>query len=324
MAETIDWMPARLASSRDLTPDIRLFQIRPDAGFVRPTPGAHIKIEVRIEGRPDVRSYSVVGSTADGAYEIAVKLLPQSRGGSRYMWSLGAGARLTIGAPRNHFQLSLDKPDYLLLAGGIGITPIASMALALSRREAPFRLLYAARSSADLALADRLERPLADRLHVFLDAAGDRIDLAAEIARLAPGGEMYVCGPIGLLEAAKRAFAASGRPIDALRFETFGNSSRFATEPFAIHIPRLGRSVAVPADRTMLEALEAAGIAMISDCRRGECGLCALNIVETDGVVDHRDVFFSDEQKSEGRKLCTCVSRVSGGSITLDTPDRPR
>ena len=113
-------------------------------------------------------------------------------------------------------------------------------------------------------------------------------------------------------------------PIEALRFETFGNSGRFATEPFAIHIPRLGRSVAVPADRTMLEALEAAGIAMISDCRRGECGLCALNIVETDGVVDHRDVFFSDEQKSEGRKLCTCVSRVSGGSITLDTPDRPR
>jgi vanillate O-demethylase ferredoxin subunit len=110
--------------------------------------------------------------------------------------------------------------------------------------------------------------------------------------------------------------------MDQLRFETFGNSGRFASEPFKVRIPRLGTEVDVPQNQTMLEALEAAGIEMIFDCRRGECGLCALDILEVDGVVDHRDVFFSDEEKAANRKLCTCVSRVARGSITVDTADR--
>jgi len=130
------------------------------------------------------------------------------------------------------------------------------------------------------------------------------------------------CGPIGMLEAAKRHWQHSGRPIDQLRFETFGNSGRFASEPFKVKIPRLGAEIDVPLNQTMLDALEAVGIEMISDCRRGECGLCALPILATDGIVDHRDVFFSDEEKAANSKLCTCVSRVVGGSITVDTADR--
>jgi vanillate O-demethylase ferredoxin subunit len=110
--------------------------------------------------------------------------------------------------------------------------------------------------------------------------------------------------------------------VDGLRFETFGNSGRFASVPFKIKIPRLGMEVEVPQNQTMLEALEAAGVEMIFDCRRGECGLCALDIVEADGTIDHRDVFFTEEEKAVGTKLCTCVSRVAGGSITVDTGDR--
>jgi vanillate O-demethylase ferredoxin subunit len=125
-----------------------------------------------------------------------------------------------------------------------------------------------------------------------------------------------------MLEDAKRQWRQSGRPVDRLRFETFGSSGRFASEPFRVKIPRLGMEVDVPRNQTMLEALEAAGIEMIFDCRKGECGLCALPIVETDGIVDHRDVFFSDEEKAANAKLCTCVSRVIGGSITIDTADR--
>jgi vanillate O-demethylase ferredoxin subunit len=131
-----------------------------------------------------------------------------------------------------------------------------------------------------------------------------------------------------MLEAAKLAWQRSGRPVEQLRFETFGNSGRFASEPFRVKIPRLGIEIDVPRNRTMLDALEAAGIDMIFDCRRGECGLCALTILEVDGVVDHRDVFFSEAEKAANTKLCTCVSRVAGGSvaagasITVDTPDR--
>jgi ferredoxin-NADP reductase len=320
--QIVDWRKAGLRSTRDLTPDIRLFEIEPSGTFVPPTPGSHINIVVQIKGRPDVRCYSAVGPCSDGVYRIAVKLLSDTRGGSKYMWSLIPGAQLTVSTPGNHFELSRGRPEYLLLAGGIGITPIFTMSLALADEHANFRLLYACRRRQDLAFADELKDRIGDRLQTFVDEEGARINLDAEIARLAPGGEFYVCGPIGLLEAAKRHWGQSGRRIDQLRFETFGNSGRFASEPFKVKIPRLGRELDVPVGQTMLEALEAAGIDMIFDCRRGECGLCALPILETEGVVDHRDVFFTEEEKAANTKLCTCVSRVVGGSITIDTADR--
>ena len=322
MREVMEWQTGRLRSVRDVTPDIRLFEIEPDGKFKMPTPGSHINVTVQIAGRPDVRSYSTVGPCADGIYRIAVKLLGDSRGGSAYMWSLAPGAHLTISTPGNHFDLSRNRPEYLLLAGGIGITPIFTMALALAEIGADFRVLYACRSRDDMALADELGERVGDRLQMFVDEAGGRVDLDAEIARLAPGGELYVCGPIGMLEAAKRAWQLSDRPVEQLRFETFGNSGRFASQPFKVNIPRLNLVVDVPQNQTMLDALETAGVAMISDCRRGECGLCALHILEVDGIVDHRDVFFNDEEKAANSKLCTCVSRVAGGSITIDTADR--
>ncbi|WP_262273267.1 PDR/VanB family oxidoreductase [Microvirga yunnanensis] len=322
MAEQIEWRAAKLLRTRDLSPDIRLFEIEPSGDFVAPTPGSHINVTVQIGERPDVRSYSIVGSCADGLYRIAVKLLGDSRGGSAYMWSLEPGARLTISTPGNHFGLGRGRPEYLLLAGGIGITPIFTMAMALAEIDANFRVLYACRRREDAALADELRARIGDRLHLFVDTDGGRVDLDSEIARLAPGGELYVCGPIGMLEAAKRAWQLSRRPVDQLRFETFGNSGRFASQPFKVNIPRLNLVVDVPQNKTMLDALETAGVAMISDCRRGECGLCALSILEVDGIVDHRDVFFSDEEKAANAKLCTCVSRVAGGTITIDTADR--
>ncbi|MDP8919960.1 MAG: PDR/VanB family oxidoreductase [Pseudomonadota bacterium] len=322
MGKQVDWRKGTLRSVRDLTSDIRLFEIEPEGEFVAPTPGSHINVGVQIGERPDVRSYSIVGSCHDGLYRIAVKRLRDSRGGSLYMWSLQLGAQLSVSTPGNHFDLSLGRPEYILLAGGIGITPIFTMALALAHAGANFRVLYACRSRQDMALAAELQERIGDKLQMFLDEEGARVDLDAEIARLALGGELYVCGPIGMLEAAKRAWQRSGRPVDQLRFETFGNSGRFATEPFKVKIPRLGVEIEVPQNKTMLEALEAAGVGMISDCRRGECGLCALYILDVSGTVDHRDVFFSDEEKAENRKLCTCVSRVAGGEITIDTADR--
>jgi vanillate O-demethylase ferredoxin subunit len=198
-------------------------------------------VTVLVRERPDVRSYSIVGPCTDGLYRIAVKLLKDTRGGSAYMWSLTPGAHITISAPGNHFELSRGQPEYLLLAGGIGITPIFTMALALAQAEANFRLLYACRRHQDLALVDELRERIGDRLQVFISENGATVDLAAEIARLAPDGELYVCGPIGMLEAAKRHWQQSGRPVDKLRFETFGNSGRFASVPFKVKIPRFGR-----------------------------------------------------------------------------------
>ncbi len=322
MAELVQWGIGRVRAFRDLTADIRLFEIEPAGNFVAPTPGSHINVTVQINERPEVRSYSTVGPCTDGTYRIAVKLLPNSRGGSAYMWSLSPNALITLSAPRNHFELGLGRPEYLLLAGGIGITPIFSLALALARTEASFKLLYACRRRQDLALAEELRDEIGERLHLYVDEEGSRLDLTAHISQLVPDGELYVCGPIGMLEAAKQSWMQSGRPIEQLRFETFGNSGRFASQAFKVKIPRLSKVVDVLQNQTMLDALEAAGVEMISDCRRGECGLCAVNILDLDGTLDHRDVFFSDKEKATNEKMCTCVSRIAGGSITIDTADR--
>lgn len=322
MPEAIEWRDGMVRATRDLTPAIRLIEIEPSGGFVAASPGSHINVSIMIRGRPDVRSYSIVGPCADRVYRIAVKRLQNTRGGSAYMWTLRPGGRIALSAPANHFHLALGRPEYLLLAGGIGVTPIFTHALALAERNARFRLLYACRSRGDLALADELAERLGDRLELFLSEEGRRVDLAAEIARLDPQGEFYVCGPIGMLEAARRCWRESGRPVDRLRFETFGSSGAYPSVPFVVKIPRLGKEIAVDANQTMLDALEEAQVGMIFDCRRGECGLCALPILAVDGAVDHRDVFFSDAEKVKNLKLCTCVSRVYGRSITVDTADR--
>jgi ferredoxin-NADP reductase len=322
MAAQIDWGIARLRATRELAPDVRLFEIEPQEGFVAPTPGSHIQVMVDIGGRPDIRHYSVIGPCRDGRYRIAVKRHANGRGGSAYMWSLAEGARLTISPPANHFALSYGRPEYLLIAGGIGITPIYAMALALAERAARFRLLYTCRQVQDLVFADELHARIGDRLTVLLNERAESIDLVAEITGLHPEAELYVCGPMGLLEAAKAEWRAQGRAADRLRFETFGNSGRFASETFSVHIPQLGRTIQVMPNETMLSALEAAGIPMISDCRRGECGLCAVAILEATGIIDHRDVFYSEAEQQANDKLCACVSRVVGGSVTIDTGDR--
>ena len=317
-----EWGDARLRAVSNPTADIRLFEIEP-AQPLPAQPGSHIDVAVHPDGRPDVRSYSLLDGGGDGGvYRIAVKRMPQSRGGSRYMWTLAPGDRLRVTAPRNRFALAFGRPSYLLVAGGIGITPILPMAMALAGAGADVRLLYAGSSRDALPFVDELSDRLGNRLELFARDEGRRIDLEREIATLAPGGELYVCGPIGLLDEARVLWQRSGRPPAGLRFETFGNTGRFAAEPFTVRIPRLGMEVQVPAERTMLEALEEAGVAMISDCRRGECGLCAVDILEADGTVDHRDVFFSEGQKAGNRRMCSCVSRVAHGSVTIDTADR--
>jgi ferredoxin-NADP reductase len=317
MPAALDWRPARVIALSDLTPDIREIEIAPEGGFEAAASGAHLKIALTLDGRADTRSYSIIETTARG-YRIAVKRLPESRGGSAYMHGLAPGARLDVAGPHNHFALAPGRPEYLLVAGGIGITPIVAHARALARSGANLRVLYGARRRCDLAYAEAL----GERVETFVGDEGRRIDLAAEFAKLAPEGEAYVCGPIPMLEAAKRAWREAGRRMEGLRFETFGASGAWPTKAFRMKIPRLGRDIFVPAGKSMLQALEDEGVAMIFDCRKGECGLCALTILEVDGVVDHRDVFFSEEEKAAGARICTCVSRVYGASITLDTADR--
>jgi vanillate O-demethylase ferredoxin subunit len=158
---------------------------------------------------------------------------------------------------------------------------------------------------------------------VFVSSEGERLDLGAEIDRLDPEGELYLCGPLRLRDAVQREWRERGRPPERLRFETFASGGRFAPEEFLVRVRDQGREVTVRKNRTVLDALKDEGVDMIWDCVRGECGLCSVTVVEAEGELDHRDVFLSDEEKEEGGALVTCVSRAVGGPITIDTGFRP-
>jgi vanillate O-demethylase ferredoxin subunit len=323
MRNPLQWHPATVRAHRDLSPTVREFEIRPEGGTRPWTVGSHLNVQVRVQGRDETRSYSLVGLPGDAeVYRIAVKLAQPSRGGSRHMWSLETGAELNVGEPNNHFELPLGAPQYLLVAGGIGITPIVGMAQLLQARGADVHMRYAARSAAEFAFGDDLRAKLGERVQTFADDAGQRIAFADEIAALHPDALLLMCGPLTMLDAVRAAWAASGRPPANLRFETFGNSGAAANEAFWVKLPRHGLELQVPADRTLLDVLNDAGVDTLFDCKRGECGLCAVDVVEAQGAIDHRDVFFSAHEKRSNQRLCACVSRVNGGGVVLDTAYR--
>lgn len=327
MRNPTEWHPAHIRQHRDITPTVREFEIRPDGGVRRWTVGSHLNVRVPIDGRDETRSYSLIGmpheAGAAEVYRIAVKRATPGRGGSRHLWSLERGDELFVGEPANHFELSLGAPQYMLVAGGIGVTPMVGMAQQLAARGAEVQMRYAARSADELAFADVLDVALGDRLQCFVDERSERLDVAAQLVGLHPQALMLVCGPLPLLDAARAAWAAAGRPAANLRFETFGNTGTAASEPFWVSVPRHGARLQVPADRSLLDVLNDAGIDTLFDCRRGECGLCAVDVIEASGRIDHRDVFFSAAEKAAGTRLCACVSRVTGGGVVLDSAYRP-
>jgi vanillate O-demethylase ferredoxin subunit len=312
------WSHCTVEGLRDVAPQIREFTLRPEAGVEPYAAGSHLNVGLLIDGQPQTRSYSLVGESRPDSYRIAVRLAPDSRGGSRAMWSLQPGARLEMSNPTSLFEVDWTRKTYCLIAGGIGITPIVGIASALSRRNASFKLYYCVTSRGDAAFVDELAALLGERLVIHASDAGNRLDLDATFAQLPPDAMTVICGPMRLLEAARRSWNGAGRVAADLRYETFGSSGLLPTEAFRVRIKNSNDEIMVPAGKSMLDALNEAGHEVMSDCERGECGVCAIDVVAVDGEIDHRDVFLSDHQKQENRKICPCVSRALG-TITVDT-----
>ncbi|MGN8544795.1 PDR/VanB family oxidoreductase [Bradyrhizobium sp. 13971] len=317
------WTPATLVATRDLTPSIRELLIKPENfdGAAYPV-GSHINIAVTIDGRPDTRSYSLIGEADRTGYRIAVRRAEDSRGGSQYMWSLAPGDRLTITLPASLLPIDWARRHYCLIAGGIGITPLIGAALALARRDADFTLHYAVTSREQAVYLDVLAPLLNERLIVHAGNEGRRLNLDDLFASLPPDALTLLCGPIRMLGAARRAWTGAGRALSDLRYETFGSSGSLPTEQFRVRLANQAIEIEIPRDRSLLDVLNGAGYEVISDCRRGECGVCAIDLVKIDGELDHRDVFFSEQQKHANEKICACVSRARG-TITVDILHRP-
>jgi len=162
-----------------------------------------------------------------------------------------------------------------------------------------------------------------DRLRLHVEDEGKSLLVTDLVRSVSPDTELYRCGPIRLMDAVRRAWIERELAYPNLRFETFGNSGWFDPEALVVRIPRLGLEASVGPTQTMLEVLEAAGAEMMFDCRKGECGLCEVRVLELEGDMDHRDVFYSERQKDSRGKMCCCVSPAvaspSGGAVvTID------
>ncbi|WP_332670703.1 PDR/VanB family oxidoreductase [Aromatoleum sp.] len=311
------------------TPLIRAFELAAPDGSPLPafTAGAHL--QVAIPGLADPRCYSLIElSPAAGAFEryrLGVRIEDASRGGSRFMHALKAGDRVTVTGPKNDFPLhepALGEPPVVLLAGGIGITPIASMAAALKAAGRPFELHYSGRSRDQLAFTDELAALAGDALALHADDDdATRLDLGALLDARRPNGidacHLYVCGPKAMIDAAIAGAKARGWPADNVHFELFATAAPVAgDQPFELELRQSGKVLVVPADKTIAEVMEEAGCDPMIDCKRGECGVCSATVLE--GVPDHRDYVLSDAEKAEGKLIQICISRAKTARLVLD------
>ena len=306
-----DWSTGRVVASTPVAHDVRRITIaRPARG--RAAPGSHVDVRVPIGDTSDVRSYSVVESDDDGGLlTISVLRVPQSRGGSAFMHGLEPGDELAVTQPLQNFPLRIGAPRYLLLAGGIGITAVAEMARVLRHVGADYTLVYVGRGRERMAYVVELAELHRDRLVLRVDAEGSPLDVAELVRSVDAQTELYMCGPIRLMDAVRRNWHDAGLPPANLRYETFGSSGWFEPEEFVVRVPQRQVETTVRTDETLLEALTRAGVDLMYDCRKGECGLCLLDVSCVDGALDHRDVFLSADQQASGRSFATCVSRVA-------------
>lgn len=284
------------------------------------TPGAHIDVHVPVVGL--VRQYSLVNDPREtNRYVIAVQQDPNSRGGSvgvhQYMQ---AGQRLQISSPRNHFEL-VPAPRFMLIAGGIGITPLLAMARHLSEQNLDFALHYVTRTRARMAFYESLQNSaFADRVYLYhsAEAEGAEFNVEQLLAWAQDDAHIYVCGPSSLIDTVVQQSAAAQIASERVHREYFHNDTVAAETdgPFHIRIASTGAEFLVEADQRITQVLEANGFFVPVSCEEGVCGTCLTGVLE--GEVEHRDVYLTEEERAANNQMALCCSRARSSSLTLD------
>ena len=300
---------------------INSFELVAPAGgdLVAFTAGSHIDLYL---SNGMIRSYSLVNDPSERSrYVIAVNKDAASRGGSRFVHeTLRAGDLITISHPRNNFVLQENTTHSILIAGGIGITPLLSMIHRLEALGRSWELFYAARTRVAAAFLDELSglrRDVQEKLHLNFDQepTGNMLDLAA-IVRNAPGdAHLYCCGPVPMLEAFEAA--TRDRPAEQVHVEYFKAREKPAAEGgFEVKLARSNRIIKVGAGKTILNALLDAGIAVNYACTEGVCGTCETRVIE--GMPDHRDLFLGKAEQAANNTMMICCSGSKSDTLVLD------
>ncbi len=303
-------------------PDIRSFFLEALDGAPLPpfTPGAHIDVHLA----PGLtRQYSLCnGPHERGHYQIAVKKETASRGGSRRLHeSVQAGDVLEISAPKNNFELDTGASPCLLVAGGIGITPLLAMAKHLAAAGREFELLYFSRSPAQTAFHEALSASAFGRrvtFHYALEPDAVRAYLRRKLWQRDGDTQLYLCGPRPFMDLVEQTAAATWPP-SAVHLEYFSADPQASAGPrasFVVRLARSGMACEVAAEQTVVDALAARGISVETSCEQGVCGTCLTGVLA--GTPDHRDVFLTDDEKQSGDRFCPCVSRSLSPELVLD------
>lgn len=309
----------RVVRRQEEAQDIVSLELARVDGAPLPAFSAGSHIDVHLPGGL-VRQYSLCNEAGDTRhYRIAVLRDPASRGGSVAVHEhLQHGATLTISEPRNHFPLE-HAPHTLLLAGGIGVTPLLCMAQRLSTTGAAFDLHYCSRSLERTAFRDEIAA-FGARTHLHLDDgdATQKLDLPAVLDAAPAGTRLYVCGPSGFIDFVVNTAKARGWPQDRIHLEYFGAAPQDTTgdRAFEVRIASTGKTYTVPSDQTVVHALQAHGVEIMVACEQGVCGTCLTRVLE--GEVDHRDMYLTDGEKAQNDQFMPCCSRACSPLLVLD------
>ncbi|MGV8853357.1 MAG: Rieske 2Fe-2S domain-containing protein [Devosia sp.] len=280
-------------------------------------PGAHIDLHL-----PNglVRQYSITNGPGDLlSYVIGVKQESASKGGSKVLVeTVREGDMLAISEPRNNFPLRRDATRTVLIAGGIGITPLLSMARFLDKSELPYELHYFTRAGEQIAFRGALEALHGQVvLHTGLPRAEIGATIATALGQWSFAQHVYVCGPASMLDTVRATATAQGWPDASIHFEYFKNDKPIdASSSFDVELARSAMTLHVPAGKTILEVMRAAGLSVPSSCEQGACGTCLTTVLE--GEIDHQDVYLNASEKAANSCMLTCVSRARSARLVLD------
>ncbi|MDM0032416.1 PDR/VanB family oxidoreductase [Variovorax sp. J22P271] len=302
--------------------DIASFELVAMEGERLPAFAAGSHIDVHVPGGP-VRQYSLCNDPAEShRYLIGVLRDAASRGGSSTMHdSVSEGDVLTVSSPKNHFSLAKAAQRSLLLAGGIGVTPILCMAERLAATGAAFTMHYCTRSRERTAFVDRISASsFASQVCFHHDDAdpSQRLDLASLLATPVLGTHLYVCGPLGFMNAVLDAARSSGWAEEQLHYEFFAAAavSSDADQNFEVQLASSGRVIPVKKEQSIVQALSAAGVEVPTSCEQGVCGTCLTRVLE--GEPDHRDMYLTPEEQARNDQMLVCCSRASSARLVLD------